>query len=478
MTKLFPIQIKMLGPTQKGFFKPIVTLVFLMGLSGCASLKPQEGFDGVKKSVTERIGQQVYWKSGGAEDQQVEAQVKQLLQRQMSLQEVIQVALLNNPDLQAMYEDLGIAQAALVQAGLLSNPIFNGALRFIGGGQSPALDIDVSQDFLSILTLPIRKKRAAIEFEAAKLHITHTVINFVSQVRQAYYNAQANEQATEMMAQVVATTSAMLTAAQKLHDAGNINDLALDRQQVIHEEARLILADTKTALMMDRERLNILMGLWGEDVNWQMSKHLADVPADYFDIQNIEQRALEKSLDLATGRLKIESLAKSLGLAKVTSFIPDLELGFSGEREGGVWGNGPAISLEIPLFDMGQAKRFKIASQLRQAQWQYKATVIELRAASRSAALDLRQSRVKVDHLSNILLPLRQRIIDGMMLEFNAMQIGVFSLLEDQRRQIETGRDYISALRAYWLSRANVEQLFSGSLTGSPLTPENKGREQ
>jgi len=229
-------------------------------------------------------------------------------------------------------------------------------------------------------------------------------------------------------------------------------------------------------MMMDREKLNILMGLWGEDVNWQMSKHLADVPADYFDIQNIEQRALEKSLDLATGRLKIESLAKSLGLAKVTSFIPDLELGFSGEREGGVWGNGPAISLEIPLFDMGQAKRFKIASQLRQAQWQYKATVIELRAASRSAALDLRQSRVKVDHLSNILLPLRQRIIDGMMLEFNAMQIGVFSLLEDQRRQIETGRDYISALRAYWLSRANVEQLFSGSLTGSPLTPENKGR--
>lgn len=466
------------GTAITGPYKTVLLLVFLIWLAGCTSIKPQKGFDEVKKSVSERIGQQVYWKTGGAEDRQVDEQVMRLLQGQMSLDEVIQVALLNNPDLQATYENLGIAQASLVQAGLLSNPVFSGALRFVGGGESPTLDIDVSQDFLSILTLPIRRKLAHFEFEAAKLRLTATVIDLVSDVRRSYYNAQANEQAGEMMRQVVAATAAMLTAAGKLHDAGNINDLALDRQQAIHEEARLLLADVETALMMDRERLNILMGLWGKDVGWKISERLPEVPEAYFDIQNIEKHVLEKSLDLATARLRIEGLTKRLGLTKATSFIPDLELGYSGERDDGIWGNGPAISLQIPVFDTGQARRFRVGSELRKARWQYMAMAVDLRAASRRAVIDLRQSRTKVDHLSKVLLPLRQRIIEGAMLEFNAMQVGVFRLLADQRRQIETGRDYISALREYWFSRTKLEQLLSGSLTTSSQERQGKAAMQ
>ena len=317
--------------------KGLLVCVALIALAGCAAIEPQKGFDEIKRSVNDRVGQQVYWKTGGPEDQQVAKRVKMLLQGRMHLDEVIQVALLNNPDLQAIYEDLGIAQASLVQAGLLSNPVFSGALRFVGGGESPTLDIDVSQDFLNILTLPIRKKLAYLEFEAAKLRVTGAVIDLAADVRRAYYDAQANEQAVEMMRQVVAATGAMLTSARKLHEAGNINDLALDRQQAIHEEARLLLADVETALMLDRERLNSLMGLWGSDVVWTMSARLPDLPAEYFDTQDFEKRVIEKNLDLAATRLQIEGLTKRLGLVKATSFIPDLELGYSGEREDGVW---------------------------------------------------------------------------------------------------------------------------------------------
>ena len=39
------------------------------------------------------------------------------------------MALLNNRELQALYAELGVAQADLVQAGLLSNPVFDGAVR-------------------------------------------------------------------------------------------------------------------------------------------------------------------------------------------------------------------------------------------------------------------------------------------------------------------------------------------------------------
>jgi len=48
----------------------------------------------------------------------------------------VQIALLNNKDLQATYEDLSIAQADLVQAGLLQNPVFGASLALPVAGKA------------------------------------------------------------------------------------------------------------------------------------------------------------------------------------------------------------------------------------------------------------------------------------------------------------------------------------------------------
>ena len=48
-----------------------------------------------------------------------------LLQKELSVDTAVQIALLNNRDLQGSYASLGIAQADLVEAGLLENPVFS-----------------------------------------------------------------------------------------------------------------------------------------------------------------------------------------------------------------------------------------------------------------------------------------------------------------------------------------------------------------
>ena len=53
-------------------------------------------------------------------------------------------------------------------------------------------------------------------------------------------------------------------------------------------------------------------------------------------------------------------------------------------------------------------------------------------------------------------------------LQYNAMQIGIFQLLRDRERQIETAVAYVEALRDYWLARADLVQLSTGRL---PLAP-------
>ena len=77
-------------------------------------------------------------------------------------------------------------------------------------------------------------------------------------------------------------------------------------------------------------------------------------------------------------------------------------------------------------------------------------------------------ARDRAVYYERIMLPLRQQIVDETLLQYNAMQIGAFQLLMAKRDQIETGAEYIAALRDYWLARARLEQILAG---GSPSAP-------
>jgi cobalt-zinc-cadmium efflux system outer membrane protein len=106
------------------------TLALLVLLTGCATFDQRAGFLDVSAAVEARSGRRLVWNSGTELDAQVAQEVLALLQRSLTVNAAVQVALLNSLELQALYAELGVAQADLVQAGLLKNPIFDGAVRY------------------------------------------------------------------------------------------------------------------------------------------------------------------------------------------------------------------------------------------------------------------------------------------------------------------------------------------------------------
>ncbi len=153
-------------------------------LSGCASVPRKGGFSDVAQVIEERAGQRVHWSQGTPEDAEVTRAVEALLADELSVGAAVQIALLNNRGLQATYEDLGIAQADLVQAGLLRNPAFFGSVRSSNRSSSETnTEFGVVQDFLDILIRPARKKFAAAEFEEAKLRVADAVLNLAAEPR-------------------------------------------------------------------------------------------------------------------------------------------------------------------------------------------------------------------------------------------------------------------------------------------------------
>jgi cobalt-zinc-cadmium efflux system outer membrane protein len=446
-------------------FKSAIVLLAVT-LTGCATIEPKPGFGDVSLQVSERTGKKIHWRKGGPEDDEVIAEIRRMLQDELTVEEAVQIALLANPELQATYEELGIAQADLVQAGLLRNPIFEAGVLYPRGESGKNLDFNIAWDFLGVFTLPLRKRAAENEFELAKLKVTAEVLDRAGEVRSAFYQAQANSQFVEMMQQVVRATTAALHASKQLRAAGNISELALDQQNALHQESRLMLASAEAATVDSRERLNALMGLWGTATQWRMADRLPTVPDTPQDLAGIEKRAIERSLDLGMLRLRMAVLAKRAGIKNLTSIIDDLEIGYTWERDDGEWEDGPSISFPIPIFDFGQAKRARARAELDQARAQYKANAIQVRSAARAASRRLELARMRERHLKEVMLPLRERISYGMQLEYNAMQVGVFRLLRTQEQQLVTGQQYIEALRDFWLARAGTEMIVNGRMGG------------
>ncbi|HHT9149214.1 MAG TPA: TolC family protein, partial [Candidatus Wujingus californicus] len=208
---------------QVGVF---ITFLCIGVLTGCASVPKEAGFPDVQNIIEQRMGSRVHWNQGTPEDVAVADTIRSMLQQELTVDAAVQIALLNNRSLQAVYEELGIAQADVIQAGLLRNPTFFASFRFmdrpVDRHRETNTEFSVDQDFLDLLMLPLRKKVATAQFEQTKLRVGNAVLNLAAEVRSFYYTFQANEQTLEMRRTVVQATEAAVDIATRQHDAGTL----------------------------------------------------------------------------------------------------------------------------------------------------------------------------------------------------------------------------------------------------------------
>jgi cobalt-zinc-cadmium efflux system outer membrane protein len=445
---------------QHLFLPQVVVLI-----AGCTSMNPGAGFDDVRQGVADRAGMNVHWNNGSREDAEVASAVTAMLERDLTADAAVQTALLNNHELQAIYEELDLAQADLVQAGLLRNPVFSGEVRFATSGDGTGVVLDLTQDFVSLFYMPLRKGRAEAAFEAAKLRVTAAVVDMAAEVRSAFFEYQAAEQTQEMRRTVLEATQASYELAKRLRAAGNTRDLDLLNERDLFEQAKLDLALAEENVTQTRERLNALMGVWGKQTQWRAEALLPPVPKEELPRDGLERIAIERSLDLSIARREIEIAARALGIAQPFGWLTDAEVGVAAERElEGPWSVGPTLSLPMPLFDQGQGAVGRAQAQLRQASEHYYARAVEIRSRFRAAHAVVASARGRARYYQMVVLPLRQQIVDQTQLQYNAMQVSAFQLLEAKRKQIDAGAGYIESLRDYWVARTRLEQVLSGRL--------------
>ena len=448
--------------------KRIAMAAAALALAGCATLSSDGGFAAVERITKDNIGKDVKWARTDADQNTIAKRVAELTAKTLSVDDAIQIALLNNRGLQADFADLGIAEADMVSASRLPNPGFS----FMRTKRGDEIEIERGLHFnlARLLTLPLAAKMESQRFELAKGSAATAAIRLAAETRKAYFQALAAEETVRYMRKVREVAEASAELARRMASVGNWSRLQQAREQGFYADAALNVARAEQASVRSREALTRLLGLWGTQTAYALPERLPDLPKTPDDQPDIEQRAMKTRLDVMGAKLGAESLASNLGLSKATRFINVLEIG--GFRE--VSNEAPVrrgyeISLELPLFDWGTSRVAKAEAMYMQAVNRAAETAINARSEVRESYQGYRVSYDIAKHYRDEIVPIRKRIADENLLRYNGMLIGVFDLLSDARSQIGSVNSYIEALRDFWLAESDMQMAMIGKPGGTDM---------
>lgn len=429
------------------------------GAAGCASFSPDGGYAGVRQLAQQRTGDAIPATAPGAGN--VEQQVKSLLAKPLSADDAVTIALLNNRGLQAGYAELGIAEADLVQAGRIANPVFSfGRMRSHEGIE---IERKLMLPVIGLLTMPVATRLERRRYEQAQLRAAGEVLRTADATRRAWYGAVAASQSAEYMEQVKNAAEASAELARRMALAGNWSKLQHAREQAFYADSVAQLARARQTRTLEREKLTRLLGL-SNPAAFTLPGRLPDLPAAPRDVGDVEAQAMNNRLDLLMAQKELAGLASSLGLNRTTRFVSLLDLSYlRNTGETGERATGYEIELQIPLFDWGGAKVARAETMYMQAAHRAAGLAVDARSQVRESYGAYRTAYDLARHYRDEVVPLKKRIADEQLLRYNGMLISVFELLADAREQVVSVNAAIEAQRDYWIADAALQATLTGA---------------
>ena len=380
----------------------------------------------------------------------------------LSADKAVQIALINNQNLAAVYAELGFAKAEVFAGARIRNPL----LSFSQLDSNAGIDQivwGISTSLTDLITLRSRKKLAATQALAIEQKVKAYAMATQALTYQHYYQYLASKQRLQVFQEISAISDLILETTQRYSDAGNVTALELAEAKIQSSEAKLALLNAQAAVLLARTEMSEVLGVRASQ-NWQIAKQLpipntanrystGDASGKIPAKDTLVQQALEQRLDLQAAQTKIAALTLKLKSHGLENKVGDIELGAERERESdGERLTGPNVEWAVPLFSQGQEDQLKINAELEIAQAQLRQLVLKLDNGIALALAGRENSSNKIIQYQNHLLPAQANAVARTQEEQFFMLIGVFEVLQSKKHQYESLLGLVDAVEEYWLA--------------------------
>ncbi|MDB5363980.1 MAG: TolC family protein [Rhodospirillales bacterium] len=303
----------------------------------------------------------------------------------------------NNPDLKSGRADRGIAEAQVLQAGLLPNPQLSGNYGTLLGGPArfDSWTAGFSEDIKSLITLSAQ--RGAARFEARKVDadLLWQEWQAVGKARLLFVDTVEQQKLHRLLLENRALFAARAERSGHALAAGDIDLMTATPDLTALGDLDKQIADLDRQILSRQHDIDALLGL-SPDVRLRFVDRIDLPPVDPAAIESALSTLPQRRPDLAALQLGYGAQEEKVRGAILAQF-PALTFGGTGGSDTShVLTFGPQITFDLPIFNRNQgniaierATRQKLHDEYRN---RMNASVGEVTAMLREQALLQRQS--------------------------------------------------------------------------------------
>ncbi len=346
------------------------------------------------------------------------------------------IAVLANPDLQVVRDEEDIASAQLMEAGLLPNPQLSASLEVPAGGNTKgtinAYGLQLDWNINTLLTRNARVSGAKAHQGAVNLSIAWKEWQVAEAARLHWVRAFWFGKKVELLEKSVAGFKKNLEITQKAVKIGSKTGMALAAAKTSYEKARVALSTAKEHYEQERLTLNRIMGLPPSRL---LPFQDVSIPRTWLkpDVKKLLKNLEERRLDLAALRLGYKSQEEAVRAAILSQF-PRIGIGIIHARDtDNVVTTGPALTLEIPLFNRHQGEIALARATRKKLFDEYLSRLYHARATIVSLSKQIHATESRISDLQKT-IKTQQALVD---LYRNALKTGNAEILTFVQAQIE-----------------------------------------
>ena len=405
------------------------------------------------------------------------AQTSASEQKTVTLEELQQMALQNNPTFRQSAANIQAAEGRKKQSGLYPNPTVGYQGEQIRGGSFHGGEqgVFVQQDIVMGGKLGLNRKIFDQELRQAETEADEQKVRVVTNVRMSYIQALAAQQTLELRQNLSKLADDAVETSNQRANVGQADAPDILESEVEAQQAQLAVTMAEQnqqrvwkalAAVVGNPRLPLI----------KLEGKLEDTPTVNAD--ELVEKIVNESPAVRIAELGVKRAEAALARAKREP-IPDLQLRGGMQQNGELLSDGSPVGLQgfadvgvrIPIFNRNQGNIATAKADTERAKREVERVKLVLRERAASVVQNYRFSQIAVERYKNQMIPRAQKAYEMYTKKYQEMAAAYPQVLISQRTLMQLEVSYITALENFATSSLSLRSYLLTDGLEAPSQP-------
>ena len=398
-------------------------------------------------------------------------------QKTITLEELQQMALQNNPTFRQSAANIQAAEGRKKQSGLYPNPTVGYQGEQIRGGSFHGGEqgVFVQQDIVMGGKLGLNRKIFDQELLQAETEAEEQKVRVVTNVRMSYIQALAAQQTLELRQNLRKLADDAVETSHQLANVGQADAPDMLESEVEAQQAQLAV----TMAEQNQQRVWKALAAVVGNPRFSLIKlegKLEDTPAVNAD--ELVEKIVNESPAVRIAELGVKRAEAALARAKRES-IPDLQLRGGMQQNGELLSDGSPVGLQgfadvgvrIPIFNRNQGNIATAKADTERAKREVERVKLVLRERAASVVQNYTFSQIAVERYKTEMIPRAQKAYEMYIKKYQEMAAAYPQVLISQRTLMQLEVSYITALENFATSSLSLRSYLLTDGLEAPSQP-------